>query len=100
MAFVLADNRFHRILYHLAGERFNRFVHVSLGWKRIVGELLAERSQPVKLEHDVLFVGVQNSSWMQELILLKSDILVKYAQYGEELSDIIFIIRSPRKRKK
>jgi hypothetical protein len=37
---------------------------------------------------------------MQELVLLKQDILAKYRQYGEELDDIIFIINSPKKRKK
>jgi len=100
MAFLLADKRFQDILYRLAGEKFSRFVHVSLCWKRIVGDLLAERSQPVKLENQVLFVGVQNSTWMQELILLKQDILSKYAQYSEELLDIVFIIKSPKKRNK
>lgn len=100
MAFVLVDNRFHQVLYRLAGEKYSRFVRLSLSWKRIVGELLAERSQPLRLENQVLFVGVQNSSWMQELILLKADILSKYAQSGEDLSDIVFIIKSSGRRKK
>ncbi|HQB97937.1 MAG: DUF721 domain-containing protein [Candidatus Cloacimonadaceae bacterium] len=100
MAFILADNCFQNLIYRLAGEKYSRFVSVCLSWKRIVGELLAERSYPLKLENKVLFVGVQNSTWMQELVLLKQDILAKYRQYGEELDDIIFIINSPKKRKK
>ncbi|MDD4147779.1 MAG: DUF721 domain-containing protein [Candidatus Cloacimonetes bacterium] len=100
MTFVLANQRFNKIIYQIAGEKYNRFIHVYLGWKKIVGPLLAERSQPIKLENDVLFVGVQNSSWMQELVLLKTDIIAKYANYGEQLQDIIYLIQSPGKRKK
>jgi predicted nucleic acid-binding Zn ribbon protein len=101
MALKLADQRYQNVIYRLGGERYERFIHVFLGWKKLVGSLLAERSHPVKLENSVLFVGVQNSAWMQELILLKPDILKKYkSQFGEDLQDIIFIIRTQRKRKK
>ena len=100
MKFVLADQRCSKIIYRIAGEKYNRFIHVYMGWKKIVGPLLAERSQPIKVENDILFVGVQNSSWMQELILLKADIIAKYANYGEKLNDIIYITQSPGKRRK
>lgn len=100
MALVPADNRFKQLIYQLAGEKYRAFVQVFLAWKPIVGELLAERSQPLKLENKLLYVGVQNSTWMQELILLKQDILDKFANYGEEINEIVFIINSPRKKKK
>ncbi len=101
MAFLRADNIFQDVIYRLGGERHERFIRVFLAWKKLVGELLAERSHPVKLQNNVLFVGVQNSAWMQELILLKADILDKYkSQFGEDLQDIVFTIRTGRKRKR
>lgn len=101
MSFLRADNRFQSVIYRLGGDRYERFIRIFLAWKRLVGELLAERSHPIKLENNVLFVGVQNSAWMQELILLKTDILKNYKnQFGEDLQDIIFIIKAGRKTKK
>ncbi|MCB5272165.1 MAG: DUF721 domain-containing protein [Candidatus Cloacimonetes bacterium] len=98
--FLRADNRFQSVIYRLGGERHQRFIRVYLAWKQLVGDLLSERSHPVKLDNDVLFVGVQNSAWMQELILLKADIIKNYkSQFGEDLQDIIFTIRTGRKRK-
>ncbi|MDI3503612.1 MAG: hypothetical protein PWP64_548 [Candidatus Cloacimonadota bacterium] len=101
MALQLAGNSFRKLIYRLGGEKYKRFIHVFFAWNQLVGELLAERSHPLKIEHDVLFVGVQNSAWMQELILLKDDILKKYKnKFGEELQDIIFIIYTVKKREK
>ena len=101
MALSRADNRFQSVIYRLGGERHQRFIRVYLAWKHLVGELLSERSHPVKLDNNVLFVGVQNSAWMQELILLKADIIKNYkSQFGEDLQDIIFTIRTGRKRKR
>ena len=101
MDFLRADNRFQSVIYRLGGERHQRFIRVFMAWKQLVGDLLSERSHPVKLDNDVLFVGVQNSAWMQELIFLKADIIKNYkSQFGEDLQDIIFTIRTGRKRKK
>lgn len=101
MAFLRADNRFQSVIYRLGGEKHQRFISVYLAWKKLVGELLAERSHPVKLDNNVLFVGVQNSAWMQELILLKTDILKNYkSQFGEDLQDIVFTIRTGHRRRK
>lgn len=101
MSLLRADNQFQDLIYRLGGDRYQRFIRVYLAWKRLVGELLAERSNPVKLENNILFVGVQNSAWMQELILLKADIIKNYkSQFGEDLQDIIFTIRTGRKRRK
>ncbi len=101
MALNPLDSSFTRVIYHLGGEKHQRFIHLYLCWKAVVGELLAERSHPVKLDKNTLFVRVENNAWMQELILLKTKILKKYhAVYHEDLQDIIFIIKSKRKRKK
>ncbi len=101
MALNPADTRIRQLIYKIGGEKHQRFINIFLNWKRLVGELLSERSHPIKLEHDTLFVGVQNSAWMQELILLKADIMQKYKSIcHEELKDIIFLINTKRRPRK
>lgn len=100
MALKQLDKQLHQVIYQLGGEKHRRFIHLFMAWKQVVGELLAERSHPIKIEHNTLFVGVENSAWMQELILLKPKIMHKYrALFQEELQDIVYIIKSKRKRK-
>lgn len=101
MALESINAKFMQVIFRLGGDKHQRFIHIYLNWKRIVGDLLSERSHPLKLERDTLFVGVENSTWMQELILLKPKIIQKYQNaLGENLQDIVFIIKSKRKKKK
>lgn len=94
------DNNLKELISRIGGERYHRFINVFMAWKSVVGELMAERSYPIRLDKNTLFVGVQNSAWMQELMLLKPDIIQKYKQkHNEELSDIVFLITSTRKRR-
>ncbi|MFW5628497.1 MAG: DUF721 domain-containing protein [Candidatus Cloacimonadaceae bacterium] len=94
------DNNLKELISRIGGERYHRFINVFMAWKSVVGELMAERSYPIRLDKNTLFVGVQNSAWMQELMLLKPDIIQKYKQkHKEELSDIVFLITSTRKRR-
>lgn len=88
-----------QVLYRLGGEKYQRFIHVFLCWKKVVGELLASRSHPQKLEHNTLFIAVQNNTWMQELLLLKSDILSKYKNiFEEEIAELVFVISIPKRK--
>lgn len=99
MAFHEISRQTEHLIYRLGGEKYQRFIHISLKWKRVVGELLADRSHPIKLEHNVLYVAVQNNTWMQELLLLKKDILSKYKNlYQEEIAEMIFLISSPKRK--
>ena len=101
MALNSIDSLASRLIFRLGGEEHERFIRLYLGWKRVVGELLAERSHPVKIERDILFVGVENNAWMQELNLMKTKIIKEYkSQYHEEIQDIVLMIRAPKKRKK
>ena len=101
MAFSALHTNLHRVLYKIGGEKHERFISLYLAWKSVVGELLAERSHPIKIQQNTLFVGVENSAWMQELLLLKPKILQKYKNaYHEELQDMVLIIKSKGKRKR
>lgn len=98
MALKPANRQFERLIHQIAGERFSSFIDAYLIWKPVVGELLAERSHPIKLERDILFVGVQNSSWLQELTLLKPEIIAKYDKRMEgKVKDIIFLIQTQKR---
>lgn len=44
-------------------------------WDRLVGAQIAAVTQPLRVSGDRLFVAVDNSAWMMELNLMKSDIL-------------------------
>lgn len=99
MSFSKLSGCSENLVYRLAGEKYQRFVHVYFCWKKVVGELLASRSYPIKFEQNTLFVAVQNNTWMQELLLLKSDILSKYKNiFQEEIAELVFVISSPKRK--
>jgi hypothetical protein len=99
MPFSSVFNVSQSLIYRLGGEKYERFIHIFLNWKRVVGDLLASRSYPLKLENNVLFVAVQNNTWMQELVLLKPDIMSKYKNiFQEELAEIVFLIGQKSKK--
>lgn len=101
MGLRLIDTEFKNILFRLGGEKYRRFIVSYLNWEVLVGKLLAERSHPIKVEQHVLYVGVENNSWMQELTLLKSDILSRLrAKFDADINEIVFVIRTKRRKKK
>ncbi len=69
-----------------------RFV---LHWKEIVGEEIAKRAFPERIQRDVLSVRVTSSVWAQELTFQKSVIIHRLQKYlGEDqtVRDIRFYV--------
>ncbi|MCB5245955.1 MAG: DUF721 domain-containing protein [Candidatus Cloacimonadaceae bacterium] len=95
MAFTSLSNIKKEIINKIAGDKYKSFVNLYQGWKEIVGPLLAAKSHPFHLKDSILYVAVENNSWLQELILRKADI-IKQLNYntGEEIKDIIFLIKT------
>ncbi len=84
-----------QVLDQLGGDRYQPFILLYQGWKDIVGDLLASRSHPFRFHDSILYVAVQNNSWLQELYLRKAEILRQCrTQIPQEIRDIIFLIRS------
>ncbi|MCB5247397.1 MAG: DUF721 domain-containing protein [Candidatus Cloacimonetes bacterium] len=84
-----------QVLTRISGEKYQPFILLYRGWESIVGELLASRSHPFRFHDSVLYIAVQNNSWLQELYLRKAEILRQCrAQIPQEIKDIIFFIRS------
>ncbi len=63
-------------------------------WQRSVGQQIAGQSSPEKIRRGTLFVKVSTSVWMQELQLMKREIIAKINHlYGQEtVQDIRFAI--------
>lgn len=61
-------------------------------WKEIVGEAVANQTQPRAIRNRILFLDVSHSTWMQQLQFLKPTLLEKINHYlGEPLiQDIRF----------
>jgi len=55
-------------------------------WNKAVGTQISVHTRPEKLKRNTLFVNVSSSVWMQQLHILKSEIIKKINQYlGKEL---------------
>ena len=62
-------------------------------WDEVVGENIAENTSPEKVEHGTLLVTVENSSWRQEPVFKKKEIIDKLNnKIGKKtIKDIRFI---------
>ena len=62
-------------------------------WDEVVGENIAENTNPEKVEHGTLLVTVENSPWRQELVFKKKEIIDKLNnKIGKKtIKDIRFI---------
>ncbi|MDY0151412.1 MAG: DUF721 domain-containing protein [Candidatus Cloacimonas sp.] len=99
MAFNPISNQVNGLIYRLGGDKYRDFIHVFMCWKKVVGDLLSSRSHPIRFERSVLYVAVENNTWMQELLLLKTDIIGKYKTiFQEEIAEIVFLISSPKRK--
>lgn len=95
MAWKKLNNLVTRTLLQMAGEKYKEFIRVYQFWHPVVGDLLSEKSHPIKYENHVLYVAVSNNTWMQELILLKKSIIAKYRiEHRIEIQQIVFLIKT------
>ncbi len=72
----------------------NDYLLIYKTWKQTVGENIAGNTRPEGIRGDVLFVGVSNSIWMQELSFIKKNIVKKINETLSEtkIKDIRFRI--------
>jgi hypothetical protein len=70
-------------------------------WKDIVGSVLARESYICGLKNHILLVGVTNSSWMQEIFMMKKEILQRIRENSDfsDIEDIHFRMGIPQKDK-
>ena len=63
-------------------------------WEGVVGQAVAERTEPIRVQNRVLQVKVDNSVWMQQLQFMKSLILKKFQEQSGDnfLQDLRFFV--------
>jgi predicted nucleic acid-binding Zn ribbon protein len=75
-----------RIVTRIAGERALEEYRAFQSWNEIVGDVIAHAAVPVKVIKGVLYVSVKNSTWRQELMMQKPEILNKFAsRFGPDI---------------
>ena len=75
-----------RIVARIAGERALEEYRAFQSWNEIVGDVIAAVAVPVKVVKGVLFISVKNSTWRQELMMQKPEILNKFAsRFGPDI---------------
>lgn len=81
----------------LGGDKYAAFIRLYLDYKDVVGDLLAQKSHPYRYKDEVLFVAVENNSWLQELVLKKHELIARYQAVSHiKPKDILFFIRTPK----
>jgi predicted nucleic acid-binding Zn ribbon protein len=65
---------------------------VIVKWKEIVGERIASVTECSRIENGKLYVKVSSSSWRNEIVYLKEEIIKKIKQdtHCTSLNDIVF----------
>ena len=48
-----------------------------LVWKEVVGDSVSQNTKPEKIESGTLYIKTSNSTWRQELVFKKTDIIKK-----------------------
>lgn len=63
-------------------------------WQKLVGNEISEHAQPLKIERGVLWIEVENSSWLQQLQYEKLDLLENLNRFLKlsTLNDIKMIL--------
>ena len=74
---------------------YSLFVH----WEKIIDRTTTAHARPVKIVRDIIWVEVDNSSWMHQLQFEKVNILEKLNANLEytKLKDLKFVVAEPRK---
>ncbi len=72
---------------------------VFIDWQSLVDETTAAHSRPLKVVKDVLWLEVENSSWMQQLQYQKFFLLQTLNEYLKisRFSDIRFVVEEKKK---
>lgn len=83
----------------LFGNKGFQFYLFQKRWPKIVGDLMAEESYITGCKGPLLFVRVTNSTFLQQLFMMKADILKALAkdEIGRYFTDIRFLSGSPKK---
>jgi predicted nucleic acid-binding Zn ribbon protein len=65
---------------------------LKIDWKKITGEIIGQHTRLKDVKNGILFVEVENSIWMQELQMMKYDLIDRIREETENMGikDILF----------
>ncbi len=70
-------------------------------WAEVVGDLIASKADPIRIEDGKLFVRVSSSTWMQEVQFLKDEIRGRLNQrLGAPVVRDLFLVLGGKRRRK
>ncbi|HHE40293.1 MAG TPA: DUF721 domain-containing protein [Candidatus Cloacimonetes bacterium] len=74
-SFVKISSIIENLIQNLSDKGFSREIKTAFLWRRIVGDILDNKTRILKLDNNVLYILVENNVWLQELVLKKTEIL-------------------------
>lgn len=68
-------------------------------WAEVVGDDIANKSQPIKIDKQKLYISVIDSNWNNHLFMMKNDLLKKIREVLliKKINDIIFFVGAVKK---
>lgn len=89
----IVENRNFGLLFKNSGKfRGRSFFLIIKNWKKIVGKDLSEKIHVNRLQNDILFISVPDSSWMNHILFMKEDIKRKLKTFDESIRDLKFVV--------
>lgn len=69
-------------------------------WAEVVGDDIANKSQPIKIDKQKLYISVIDSNWNNHLFMMKNDLLKKIREVLliKKINDIIFFVGAVKKK--
>lgn len=79
---------------HLAKGRLSKTLMIQKNWESAVGPLISRHSRVLYVKDETLFIGVDNSTWLNELNLIRQCLLEQVNQilHPDKVEDLRFKI--------
>jgi hypothetical protein len=70
-------------------------------WDEMVGEVFSKNTNPVRFTNDIIYVEVNNSTWLNQIVFFKDEIIEKYNTRFRKrvVKDIKFFIKKAEEPK-
>ena len=98
-SFVKISSIIENLIQNLSEKGFSREIKTAFLWRRIVGDILDNKTRILKLDNDILHILVENNIWLQELVLKKTEILDQLNSQLDppyQIKNIIFSLSSKK----
>jgi len=98
-SFVKISSIIENLIQNLSDKGFSREIKTAFLWRRIVGDILDNKTRILKLDNNVIYILVDNNIWLQELVLKKTEILDQLNSQLDppyQIKNIIFLFQAKK----